>query len=357
MEYCETTIFTQSNFSDYKALINKYDLDLDIYYHPEFLKLEAQNMGGEFEIFTSTQSGKNRVFIYPYIKVSFSGDFSSFFDLVSPYGYAGPYCNDNSFFSKGENEFIKYVQTQNVVTEFVRYHFIYNKEQKFSKNIKTELNRTLIVIDLSKTWEDIWMKEMSMNNRNYVRKMEKEGYIFEINHSSQIIEEFIKLYYQTMDYTNADKYYYFNKEYFYQLFRALKGKVKLARIIKDDITYSTVFFFIGGKILHLYLMGRNFGYPKVPATNLLYTRIAEWAKGQGVMLLNIGGGITNSENDPLFKFKKNFSKQTRLFYIGKRIHQKAIYQQIVDKFIAQYGKEKYKKVKHILQFYRIPEFI
>jgi hypothetical protein len=40
------------------------------------------------------------------------------------------------------------------------------------------------------------------------------------------------------------------------------------------------------------------------------------------------------------------------FYIGKRIYQKNIYQQLTEKFIAENGSEKYNQVKHILQFYR-----
>lgn len=353
MNNFEIKIFNQNNLSDYKSLLQKYELDLDIFYQPEFLKLEAQNIGGKFEIFVLTQSKKNRIFIYPFIKLGFEGEFSDYIDLISPYGYAGPYCNVNSLFSHGETEFIKYANTQNVITEFVRYHFLYNDVSKFSETIENELNRTLVVIDLSKSWDDIWMKEMSMNNRNYVRKLEKEGYLFEINISPSIIEGFVDMYYRTMKQANADKYYYFKKGYFHQLFETLKGKIQLGRIIKHNITYSSVIFFVSGKILHLYLMSRNLNYPKVPATNLLYTKVAKWAKEQGILHFNIGGGRTNSEEDSLFRFKKSFSKLTRPFYIGKRIHQKTIYQQLIKKFIAKHGQDKYQKVKHILQFYRI----
>jgi len=353
MNDSEIKIFNQNNLPDYKSLLHKYDLDLDIFYQPEFLKLEARNLGGEYEIFTLTQPRKNQIFIYPYIKLAFEGELSDYIDLASPYGYAGPYCNENSLFSHGENEFIKYAKTQNIITEFIRYHFLYNDELKFSEMIENELNRTLVVIDLSKKWDDIWMKEISMNNRNYVRKLEKEGYLFEINISPSIIEEFIDMYYRTMQQAHADKCYYFKKGYFHQLFEELKGKIQLARITKHNVTYSTVIFFVSGKILHLYLMGRNLDYPKVPATNLLYTKVAKWAKEQGILHFNIGGGRTNSEEDSLFRFKKNFTKQTHPFYIGKRIYQKTIYQQLIKKFIDKHGQEKYQQVKNILQFYRI----
>ena len=34
--------------------------------------------------------------------------------------------------------------------------------------------------------------------------------------------------------------------------------------------------------------------------------------------------------DPLFKFKSGFSKENRKFYIGKKIHNQEIYDQIIS---------------------------
>ena len=40
------------------------------------------------------------------------------------------------------------------------------------------------------------------------------------------------------------------------------------------------------------------------------------------------------------------------FYIGKRIHNKRIYNELKSNYISIYGKKKYDKVKNQLQFYR-----
>lgn len=345
-------VYNKNNFYEYKELLANNELSLDIYYQPEFLDIEAGVRGGEFEIFTLTKTETRQVFIYPYIKVSLTEEYPEYFDITSPYGYAGPYCNDNLFFSQGEDAFVKYIRTQNILTEFVRYHFLYNKEMRFSKKIINELNRSLVVIDLRKDWTSIWMNGMSMNNRNHFRRLEREGYTFEINESTEHLDEFVDVYYQTMKNASADNSFYFEREYFYQLFTSLHGKVKLARVVKDGITYSAVIFFISGNILHYYLMGRNLDYPKVPSSIPLYINIAKWAKEIGVELLNIGGGLTNSPDDMLFKFKKSYSKQIMPFYIGKRIHNPVVYQQLIDTWISDKGVDAFEKVKHILQFYR-----
>jgi lipid II:glycine glycyltransferase (peptidoglycan interpeptide bridge formation enzyme) len=349
----EIRIFNKNIASEYKALLVNNELSLDIYYQSEFLDIEASIRGGEFEIFTLTKAETKQVFIYPYIKLGFIDDYSEYFDITSPYGYAGPYCNDNSFFSQGEEKFVKYVKSQNIVTEFVRYHFLYNNEMRFSENIKNEMNRSLVVIDLRKDWTSIWMHGISINNRNHFRRLERDGYKFEINESPDHLDEFITMYYRTMKNADADKSFYFDREYFQQLFNSLPGKVKLAMVTKGGVTYSTVIFFVSGGFAHYYLMGRNLDYPKVPSSILLYIHIAKWAKESGIELINIGGGRTNAPDDILFKSKKRYSKQIIPFYIGKRIHNADVYQQMIDKRINDKGIDEFERAKHILQFYRL----
>jgi lipid II:glycine glycyltransferase (peptidoglycan interpeptide bridge formation enzyme) len=99
-------------------------------------------------------------------------------------------------------------------------------------------------------------------------------------------------------------------------------------------------------------MGRNLDFLKIPSTNLLYTKVAEWAKERGFHSVNIGGGRTNSDDDSLFKFKKNFSQQLRPFYIGKRIHRDDVYRELIERYRTLHGQEKFQEVKHLLQFYR-----
>jgi hypothetical protein len=345
-------IFNKSNVINYKKFLDSRKIDLDIYYQPEFLELEASLINGEYEIFTLTNKLED-VFIYPYLKVSFEGEFSKYIDLVSPYGYAGPFCNNPSFFKFSEDEFIKYAKTQNVVSEFVRYHFLYNRELQFSRIIKNEANRTIVAYNLSKSWDDIWSNDVVMNNRNYVRKLEKEGYKFEISDSPKDLSEFIELYYQTMKHTNASDFFYFKEQYFNQLFKALRNKVMFSRIVKDGITYSATIMFVSGSIVQLFLNCRNLKFPKISATGPLYINTAKWAKEQGLKILNIGGGNTNLPDDDLFKFKKKLSKTYYTFYIGKRIINNEIYQLLIKKYIDENGYDNYRKVMHRLQFYRL----
>lgn len=345
-------IFNKNTINEYKELLSDCNLDLDIYYQPEFLDLEAELIQAEYEIFTITNQTNQHVFIYPYLKVPHKEAFEGWFDLTSPYGYAGPYCNEFEFFNTSEALFLEYAKKQNIVSEFVRYHFIYNEQLLFSRNIKNEHNRTVVVYDLSFAWDNILLNNISKRNRTYFNKFNKDEFVFEITDSLAALEEFIPMYYETMKNVEAVDSFFFKEEYFAKLFDTLKGKVKIGRIFKDNNTYASILFLISGGYVQLYLNGRNLQHNKLPSNVPLIINIAKWAKENNFQFVNLGGGRSNDPLDSLFLYKKHVSNQIRNFFVGKRIHDCEKYQFLVDKFIQEQGLENYQKVQMRLQFYR-----
>lgn len=346
----EINIFNSSNEKEYSNLIERFNLDLDIYYYPEFLFIDASMQKGKYEVFT-VNDGKN-IFIYPYIKLSFEAEFQDLYDLSSPYGYCGPFCTDKSLFSKSEAFFLEYAANSGFVTEFVRYHYLYNKEFLFERNIENIRNRSIVLLPLNTTWEEIWASEFSGTNRNIVRKLEKEGFRVESSIHINHLDEFIELYLQTMKNVNADSFYFFNSAFYNDLFNSLNQKIQLIRVMKDNILMASALFFVSGGIVTYYLSGRNLNYPNIPATNLMLTEAVKIYKEKGLKFFNFGGGRTMASDDALLKFKKNFSKNSEEFFIGKRVHNTAVYNQVKSKYISDKGLDQYKRVKHLLQFYR-----
>jgi hypothetical protein len=342
-------IFNKHNSADYKSWNQQHKINLDIYYCDAFLSQEALLNDGEYEIFTCTE--ESNVFVYPYIKINLGKQHPRYYDITSPYGYCGPYCNDEGLFLKAEELFIEHTRSQNVVSEFVRYHYLYNATQQFRHNISNSKNRTIVLLNTSQCWDNIWQSEFSGTNRNLVRKLENEGYMFDIVNYDSHIKEFIKMYYATMSNANAAGYYYFENDFFINLKKSLGDRLFIARVSKEDITYCYSLFFATGKFLTYYLSARNLEYPKIPATNLMLSKAANWAYQNNIAYFNLGGGLTDDEKDPLFRFKSNFSRQKASFYIGKRIHLQDKYNEIVDNWKSANGLEAYNKVKSKLQFY------
>ena len=238
------------------------------------------------------------------------------------------------------------------VSEFVRYHYLFNKEYYFSRNIENRHNRNIILVDLSRGMEYIWNKEFSATNRNLVRKLVKEGFSVCIEEGAGNLELFIDMYESTMKNANAAEFYYFPRSFYYNLFRKLGNNIFLARVEKDGHTYAAALFFKSGNILTYYLSARDLMNYKVPSSNLLLSEVIKYAASENCLMFNLGGGTINSDDDSLFKFKKNFSCNTYEFTIGKRIHNPDMYESIRDNYIRSKGMDLYEKRKHILQFYR-----
>ena len=343
-------IYNKFNFDGYIKLLTDLNIHLDIYYNPQFLEIDARIHNGEYEIFVFKTD--ESVFIYPYIKLFFKEQkFKGYFDITSPYGYSGPYSTNKPVFDAGEEAFLEYI-SPNCITEFVRYHFLYNEKLKFSRGIVNLKNRTIVNLDLNLTWEQIWTKEFSGTNRNLTRKLEKENYAFLVTDKKEDFDCFIEMYYSTMNNVAADSFYYFDKETIRELYSSLGNKIFLAKVQKDSIVYSYSLFFISGGVATYYLSARNIEYPKVPATNFLLAKATSFLLKKNVSIFNLGGGLTDEMGDYLFKFKKNFSKRTSEFYIGKRIHNNNKYSEITEDWISIHGNKEFESKKKILQFYR-----
>lgn len=341
---------TAKNYTDFLAGRN---IELDIYYYPEFLGIDAVIQKGEYEIVVIYN--ETACFVYPYIKspIPFQ-QYSNYFDITSPYGYAGPYINTNDthVFELCEQKLVDYLSSSNVVCEFIRYHYLYNKGTRFNLSASNHLNRKIVVLDLKRSSEGLWKNEFSSKCRNLYRKMEKENYEFEFANKPDDLKEFYSLYIETMKNANADDFYYFPFEMIQKMHNDLGKDLLLCKLIKDNITYASALFFIKNKIVTYYLSSRNLNYPKVNANNFLLAKVIQWAASQGNHIFNLGGGDDDKEENSLLAFKKNFSKNEETFFIGKRILNTEVYDQLKTHYQEVYGRDSFSKKQHILQFYR-----
>lgn len=335
---------------EYSRLLEANCPQVDIYYRKEFLMFDAVIQKGIVEVFTLIE--RDKYFFYPYVKLSFNDpELNHLYDITSSYGYGGPLCNCSEFFKLAEKAFLQYANDK-FVTEFVRYHYLYNKELKFAKNCINSNNRTIVVGNIELPANLIFSQEFSSTNRNLFKKLNNENYKFDFTNETKDWEKFVEMYYATMDKVGANGFYYFDKEKILSLKNILYKNIVLAKVHKDDITFASALFFLSGETITYYLSARNLQTGKVPASNFLLSNMALWGASRGFKYFNYGGGLTNSDNDSLFKFKKEFSKNTYPFTIGKRIHNQGVYQKLSNDFIIKKGEEEYMKRKAILQFYR-----
>lgn len=258
-------------------------------------------------------------------------DKSRFFDAITPYGYGGfifsrePNTNELLILS---NEFTKILKESNIISVFFRFHPIL-KNAEYS-NILCE------VIDLGKTIsldlkddETIW-SNITSKNRNVIRKAEKLG--VEIHHGKgiELLRIFKEIYDETMRSDNASDYYFFKDDFYKSIAEYLPENYEVFyATLGDEIISMSIILFENNQI-HYHLSGSKREYRSYAPSNLLLYRVALWGHENGYKSFHLGGGVGSGE-DPLFKFKAAFNRNSdNQFSIGKLIIDSKQYENLVS---------------------------
>ena len=328
--------------SRWNSYIEKLPRNLqDIYFtsqYHQFVKNEAYMFVYE--------GADDKIGIYPFIKrpIYYMGINGTYSDIETVYGYGGPLVNstDGEFNKEFEAAFLKYCQDDNIVAEFVRFHPLIKNETIFTKNIKVLHNRKTVTLDLTAKIDDIWMNQISTQNRNVIRKCVKNN--LKVVQSDNY-KEFVDIYLETMEKVGADEFYSFDADYFNKM-KQDKNCILLA-VMQEGRMIAAAIFMGYGDFFHYHLSGSRRDALKLSPNNILLWEAIKYAKEQGYKRMHFGGGLTDSMEDNLFKFKSRFSKEYVDFYIGKRIHNREIY----DKLISFWEKEHNEKAKILLQYH------
>ena len=327
-------------FSTDEVEWNKYIQKLpvkmqDIYYTSEYYKIQEVNGDGIARIFIYEEDDK--LACYPFLMNEIVGYEleEKCYDIETAYGYGGPTVSscDDRFLERFEKAFDEYCSKNNIVAEFIRFHPLLKNENIFKKDIKVIHNRTTVCLKLEELEEDLWKTQIISKNRNVIRKAEKCGLTVEFEED---LESFIKIYEETMDKVNAGEYYYFSKEYY----KCLEDLDNTYISIKfEEKIIATAIFMKHGDYFHYHLAGSLKEYLKYSPNNLLLWSAIKYANENGYKIMHFGGGLSDSLDDNLFKFKKSFSKDTCDFYIGKRVHNEVIYKYIINEWEAKNNKK------------------
>lgn len=335
-------------WNEYYALISNENRD--IYFTPEYYSLYQNYGDGDARCFVFEQDEK--LVLYPFLinpitTLGYKLD-KEYYDIQGAYGYNGIITSseDADFIAAFWETFDAYCQENDIVAEFTRFHPLLNNQRIASPKMKTFFSRHTVALDL--TDEDIWMHQISSKNRNMIRKAEKEGVTIV---ESDDYETFRRLYDGTMTDLHAEGFYFFPKSYYDEYKQTFKGKSMLCLAMLDGKAIAGSMFMFSDDYAHYHLSARDREYSRYAANNLILWYAIQRAKERGCKWFHFGGGTTGNDDDSLLKFKKEFSKTLCEFWIGKRVHNQAVYDQIVEQWKTNYP-ESYEQNKVKLLGYR-----
>ncbi len=306
----------------------------DIYFEPAYARLYETDEIKSVEYKFESQYG---VITNLFMKrpIDFSvGDGTKYFDIITPYGYGGPVIHHatdkEKLISLFMQDFQRFANQQHIVSEFVRFHPIIGNGVDFKSAYNSIYDRKTVGTNL--TYEDVIAMEFSKHKRKDIRRILKNPDVhYEMNENPESLDDFVEIYYSTMDRDKADDYYYFKKDYFQNMITSFPNHVITCKVYLKDIVIAMGVYFRYRKYLHAHLSGTISEYLEFSPAYILKYALALYGHEKGYEVIHYGGGTSRSLENSLYKFKKDFGKNTEFdFYIAKRIWNQKVYQTLCN---------------------------
>jgi len=332
MHYNILNLTNKIKWSDY---LMKLPLDQqDIYFSPEYYQLYEQNGDGKAHCFVFEKDGE--LALYPFLinsvnELGYVLD-GEYFDIQGAYGYNGIVSSsyEEDFISDFYVQFNEYCKSKKIIAEFTRFHTIINNHLFSENNMDILFDRKTVYLDISNTLENIWTNSYSSKNRNMIRKALKNNIEIIVSNEKDDYLKFYEIYVKTMKNVGSEKYLFFNEKYFLNFIKYLPDKHHLIIAKLGDEYIGGMILMTMSKFAHYHLSARKTEYGNLALNNLFLDYAVKLAKDKNCLFFHFGGGASYTSNDSLFKFKANFSKLTADFYIGKKVHNIEIYNEVIE---------------------------
>lgn len=255
-----------------------------------------------------------------------------YYDIISPYGYGGPVAthvvDKEKLLEQFQSEFQRYCKDNKIVSEFVRFHPLVDNAHQFDTVYHPIYMRKTVGTAIAENGDTLQL-EWNQTARKLVRKAQRQGVTYRVTQAPKDLDSFLSIYHSTMDRNNASRFYYFDASYFQKCLELFGDRMLLIEVVFENTVIASCIYFIGETVLHEHLMGSLSEYLSYSPVYVLKAAAIEWATAHGLKLIHYGGGLTNSEEDPLFQFKKKFTKTALFdFYVAKKIHDPIAYKQL-----------------------------
>jgi lipid II:glycine glycyltransferase (peptidoglycan interpeptide bridge formation enzyme) len=276
---------------------------------------------------------------------------NQYYDIQGAYGYNGIISSSDSeeFILSFYSAFDYYLLKNNIIAEFTRFHPLLNNHRFSEKYMDVFFDRKTVYIDLFDNYENIFKnfqtttkKQIKRCNHKYNLNIE----IFEKNTSQ--LEIYYSIYKEAMDRVKSIDYLYFNLEYFHRLILNTNSVLFITRFEGKPI--AAIIAFYNKHYIHGHLGGALTDYLFTSSYSLLYSQMIKYGIEKGCKFFHAGGGATSNIDDKLLQFKLNFSESTADFYIGKKIHNYKVYNEVLNQWGIKYPEKVEKFKNHILKY-------
>jgi len=236
-------------------------------------------------------------------------------DLITPYGYGGAFAFGKVNAHGYWNAFTDWATKNRVVSCFARLSLF--DDQILPSYGAVEVNNLNIVRELKIDEESIWM-DLEHKVRKNVKRALLNGVRVQSDKDGKCIDDFLRVYYNTLERRKADELYYFPRSFFENLTRDLPGQFVFFNAILHDKIVSSELVLVSSRYIYSFLGGTDSGAFGSRPNDLLKWNIIQWGREAGKTAFILGGGY--QKGDGIFRYKKSFSPAGEVPYkVGKLV--------------------------------------
>lgn len=248
---------------------------------------------------------------------------ASYYDLITPYGYGG-FIGSITDWNELNWCYNSYCKENSYVCEFVRFELFSEYYRYYDGETETRTHN--VVRDLEMSLDEIWM-DFKAKVRKNVKKANSNNLKIIIEPDGDYLKDFLRIYYATMDRSDAENEFYFSEEFYRNLSR-LKDNVMYFHVVYEGKIISTELVMYDAENCYSYLGGTDREYFDLRPNDFLKYEIIRWAKDKGLKNFVLGGGY--GADDGIFNYKQSLAPNGVVdFYIGRKIFDKVAYEKLV----------------------------
>lgn len=258
-----------------------------------------------------------------------------YFDLITPYGYGGFWGNVFDW-DQLNKTYTVYCMENRYICEFVRFELFTDYHKHYDGDVETRTHN--VVRSLESPLDEIWM-DFKQKVRKNVKKANTYNLEILIENNDKHLDDFLRIYYSTMNRACAEEEYYFSKQ-FYEEMNEMKDNVMYFHVLYEGKVVSTELVVYGVENCYSYLGGTDQEYFDVRPNDFLKYEIIKWAKEKGLKRFVLGGGY--GVDDGIFQYKLCLAPHGMYdFHIGRKIFDKELYAKLVSLRESDQLNEKY----------------
>jgi lipid II:glycine glycyltransferase (peptidoglycan interpeptide bridge formation enzyme) len=156
------------------------------------------------------------------------------------------------------------------------------------------------------------------SHRQEIKRLRKAGFYCLEDTGLNYLDDFVRIYRETMLRVSANAEYFFEKEYFENLLKKMNNSMHLfVCMLNQEVACAGIFSLCNG-IIQYHLCGSCSKFRKEAPMKLLIDFVRDWGQEHGAHTFHLGGGV-GSKRDSLFDFKAGFSNRRHTFAVWEKI--------------------------------------